>query len=123
MTYYELNDNKEPLADLRNDNRNPEVQEKYAVPSDSRDSIGHVIRKVTHLSKPLEKADATEDSAVTWLCSCEDTKYNRWGTDGTVPDDYTPCKHITENFKSARATEDKSQTELTFDERTPVGNK
>ena len=111
---YELNDWKRPLLDLESNNRNPDVLETYAVPSSSRDDIAHVVRKIEHLTKPLQDADAVEDKTVTWVGSCEDTQYNRWGSDGTIPVDYTPCRHVIEEFKQARV--DESQTELTFQE-------
>jgi hypothetical protein len=119
MSKFILNNWTQPVEDLRNDDRKPEVVGEYAVVSGSRPDKAHVIREIEHLTKPFEEADVVADTTTSWICSCEDTQYNRWGQNGGVPVDYTPCKHITRHFKDVRAESDENQQ--TF--KTPVGDK
>lgn len=119
MSKFILNNWRQPLADLKNDDRNPEIIGEYSVVSGSRPDKAHVIREIEHLTKPFEDADVVVDQTTTWVCSCEDTQYNRWGQNGGIPDNYTACKHVVENFKAHKAQSDENQQ--TF--KTPVGDK
>ena len=110
---YELNQWTKPLEDLEAHNRNPEILEEHAVPSGSRPDMAHVVRKVSVLTKPFEQADSAVDCTTLWVCTCEDTQYNRWPSDGTLPplESYVGCKHCRE-FKAEKAIEDENQSEL-----------
>lgn len=119
MTKYRLNKYEEPLDDLQNDNRKPEVKAEWAIPSSSRQDMAHVVRKVECLTKPFKDADVVEDRITLFVCTCEDFQYNQWNN--TVPEleSFTGCKHC-RVLKHEKAKEDQNQSELP---NTPVGDK
>jgi len=119
MNHYRLNFYETPLRALHESDRKPKVIESYAVPSNSRDGVAHVVRRIKAYRKPWQECDVSseEDRVEAYICSCEDFEYNRWPSDGTIPDleNLTQCRHC-QVLKHEKAENDDEQTELRFDE-------
>lgn len=118
---YRLIDYRQPLENLQQWNRKPEVVEKHAVPSGSDPEQAYVVRRLECLRVPFEVADVVDDQVELWVCSCPDTRYRRWPE--KEPDEITSvpsCKHVNQHFKSVKAQSDENQSELPD---TPVGDK
>ena len=119
MNALKLNWFETPLQALHESDRKPEVIESYAVPSNSRDGVAHVVRRVEAYKRPWQECDVSsdDDRVECWICSCEDFEYNRWPSDGTIPDleSLPQCKHANV-LKHEKAQNDEQQTELRFDE-------
>ena len=110
---YQIKQWNQPLEDMENSNRNPEVLEMHAVPSNSRPDMAHLVKKLEVLTKPFEQADVAADTTTVWVCSCENFQYERWPSDGSIPDLETlpQCRHCNE-LKPIKAKDDESQSEL-----------
>lgn len=75
-----------------------EITEAYSVVNEKDgENSGHLVVKLSTLSKPLDQADYVEDKAEIWACSCADYRYNR-GVDLEEKPivAWESCKHITE---------------------------
>lgn len=92
----------------------PEYRETRVVESESSDKT-YLLGEIRVLDVPFEDSDASEDTLLLWVCSCDDYYFNQSAglEDGSLqPSEAGECKHIRGSVKSERAMADDAQVSL-----------
>lgn len=112
MKAYNLVDWGTSLTHLRAWDRNPDVEKRYVVPSESGDKA-YLVREVTALKFEKEVADAVVDETKYYLCSCPHFKYRKFPEEEPEgPLRIPSCKHVRSISKVAKAENDENQTTI-----------
>jgi len=78
------------------------------------ENTGHIVKEVTTLGVPQERADAVTDETTILMCSCKGYRYHSGIQDLSEHDElrWESCKHCDAVDPSVKASHDEQQREL-----------